>query len=158
MDRAEQEDEQRLREVMCERRSVRISCDESSHAEAVEPPLRPFHTVSERLYEKALSTLKGGSTRLQESTRSCLSRCFWPSAPVLKPLSSLFHTVSLFDFSHCAAYQSASIKCFIRAMGLFAGPCPRATRKKSLRQPTTAASARGVGQAPEKGNRPEEVS
>src|SRR5215216_6827740 len=95
MDRAEQEDEQRLREVMCERRSVRISCDESSHAEAVEPPLRPFHTVSERLYEKALSTLKGGSTRLQESTRSCLSRCFWPSAPVLKPLSSLFHTVSL---------------------------------------------------------------
>src|SRR5215207_4749489 len=30
-------------------------------------------------------------------------------------------------------------------MGLFAGPCPRATRKKSLRQPTTAASARGVG-------------
>src|SRR5215204_2305649 len=49
------------------------------------------------------------------------------------------------DFSHCAAYQSASIKCFIRAMGLFAGPCSRATRKKSLRQPTTAASARGVG-------------
>jgi hypothetical protein len=73
--------------------------------------------------------------------------------------SETFHTVSLeLDFSHCAAYQSASIKCFIRAMGLFAGPCSRATRKKSLRQPTTAASARGVGQAPEKGIRPEEVS
>src|SRR5918994_5745600 len=57
----------------------------------------------------------------------------------------------MLDFSHCAAYQSASIKCFIRAMGLFAGPTtPQPTRKKSLSQPTTAASAPpgGVAQAP----------
>jgi hypothetical protein len=56
----------------------------------------------------------------------------------------------MLDFSHCAAYQSASIKCFIRAMGLLADPTtPRATRKKSLPQPTTAASTPGgVGQAP----------
>src|SRR5215216_6012367 len=47
-----------------------------------------------RLYEKSLSTLKGGSTSLQESTRRCFSRCFWPSAPALETLSSLFHTVS----------------------------------------------------------------
>src|SRR5829696_9719717 len=46
MDRPQQEDEQRLREALCERRSVGICCDESSHAEAVDPWLRPFHTVS----------------------------------------------------------------------------------------------------------------
>ena len=74
--------------------------------------------------------------------------------------SETFHTVSLeLDFSHCAAYQSASIKCFIRAMGLFAGPSPQETRKKSLRQPTTAPSARGgVGHKRQKGIRPEEVN
>src|SRR5829696_8804649 len=66
-------------------------------------------------------------------------------------LRDFSYSLSRLDFSHCAAYQSASIKCFIRAMGLFAGPCSRATRKKSLRQPTTAASARGgVGRAPER--------
>jgi len=31
---------------MCERRSVRICCDESPHDEAVDPALRAFHTVS----------------------------------------------------------------------------------------------------------------
>ena len=73
--------------------------------------------------------------------------------------SETFHTVSLGStLAIGAAYQSASIKCFIRALGLFAGPSPRATRKKSLPQPTTAASARGVAQVPEKGIRPEQVS
>ena len=33
----------------------------------------------------------------------------------------LFQTVSKLDFSHGAAYQSASIKCFIRAHGTFCG-------------------------------------
>src|SRR5215217_5319139 len=46
MDRAEQEDEQRLREVMCERRSVGICCHDPPHGEASCPHLRPFHTVS----------------------------------------------------------------------------------------------------------------
>src|SRR5215203_6215687 len=79
---------------------------------------------------------KAGPTKRHLSTRDASGRDFLPALQL--------------DFSHCAAYQSASIKCFIRARGLFAGPSPRATRKKSLRQPTTAASARGVGQAPEK--------
>src|SRR5215218_9613784 len=47
VDRSEQEDEQRLREVMCERRVVSICCHDSPHDEAVDPRLRPFHTVSE---------------------------------------------------------------------------------------------------------------
>src|SRR5215207_4744529 len=47
VDRSEQEDEQRLREVMCERRVVSICCHDSPHDEAVDPPVRPFHTVSE---------------------------------------------------------------------------------------------------------------
>ena len=47
LDRPEQEDEQRLREALCERRSVRVRCYESPHGEAVDPRLRPFHTVSE---------------------------------------------------------------------------------------------------------------
>src|SRR5215216_2124032 len=46
LDRPEQEDEQRLREAMCERRSVRICCHESPHDAAADPHLRPFHTVS----------------------------------------------------------------------------------------------------------------
>src|SRR5215204_1235533 len=71
---------------------------------------------------------KAGPTKRHLSTRDASGRDFLPALQL--------------DFSHCAAYQSASIKCFIRAMGLFAGPSPRPTRKKSLRQPTTAASAR----------------
>jgi hypothetical protein len=31
---------------LCERGSVGICCHESSHAEAVDPPVRTFHTVS----------------------------------------------------------------------------------------------------------------
>jgi hypothetical protein len=46
MDREEQEDEQRLREVMREWRDVGICCHDSPHDEAVDPCLRPFHTVS----------------------------------------------------------------------------------------------------------------
>src|SRR5215213_6796714 len=48
VDRSEQEDEQRLREVMCKRRVVSICCHDSPHDEAVVPRLRPFHTVSPR--------------------------------------------------------------------------------------------------------------
>src|SRR5215213_1297546 len=89
---------------------------------------------------------KAGPTKRHLSTRDASGRDFLPALQL--------------DFSHCAAYQSASIKCFIRARGLFAGPCSRATRKKSLRQPTTAASAREewVTSAREKGIRAEEVS
>jgi hypothetical protein len=46
MDRSEQEDEQRLREVVCKWRSVRVRCHESPHAEAIGSHLRLFHTVS----------------------------------------------------------------------------------------------------------------
>ena len=46
LDRPEQEDEQRLREVMCEWRSVSICCDDSPHDEAIGPRLRRFHTAS----------------------------------------------------------------------------------------------------------------
>jgi hypothetical protein len=47
LDQPEQEDEQRLREVVCERRSVAICCDDSPRDEAVDPPLWPYLTVSE---------------------------------------------------------------------------------------------------------------
>ena len=46
MDREEQEDEQGLRKVMCERRSVGICCRDSPHGEAVVSRMRTFHTVS----------------------------------------------------------------------------------------------------------------
>ena len=46
LDRPEQEDEQRLREVMCERGSVGVRCHDSPHDEAARPCLRTFHTVS----------------------------------------------------------------------------------------------------------------
>src|SRR5215211_4616521 len=42
-----------------------------------------------------------------------------------------FHTVSELDFSHCAAYQSASIKCFIRPLD-FLRVRGRGQRAKSL--------------------------
>jgi hypothetical protein len=44
---------------MCERRSVRICCHDSPHDEAVDPRLRPFHTVSRR------TRVNKGSSRLQ---------------------------------------------------------------------------------------------
>jgi hypothetical protein len=46
LDRPEQEDEQRLREVMCERGSVGVRCHDPPHDEAARPHLRTFHTVS----------------------------------------------------------------------------------------------------------------
>jgi hypothetical protein len=46
LDRPEQEDEQRLREIVCERRSVDICFHDSPHDEATRPCLRAFHTVS----------------------------------------------------------------------------------------------------------------
>src|SRR5918995_1402614 len=52
MDRPEQEDEQRLRAVVCERRSVRVRCHDSSHDEAARPCLRTFHTVSEEAFSE----------------------------------------------------------------------------------------------------------
>jgi transposase len=48
MDRPKQEDEQRLREVMCERGSVGVRCHDPPHDEAPRPHLRTFHTVSPR--------------------------------------------------------------------------------------------------------------
>jgi hypothetical protein len=48
LDREEQEDEQRLREVVCEGGSVDICCDDSPYDEAARSCLRPFHTVSPR--------------------------------------------------------------------------------------------------------------
>jgi hypothetical protein len=52
LDREEQEDEQRLREVMCQRRSVRVPCHDSPHDEAARPCLRPFHTVSDGAFRE----------------------------------------------------------------------------------------------------------
>jgi hypothetical protein len=37
---------------MCERGSVGICCHDSPHDEAVDPLLRPFHTVSEGEFGK----------------------------------------------------------------------------------------------------------
>src|ERR671910_2629959 len=52
VDRPEQEDEQRLREAMCERRSVGVRCHDSPHAEAPCSHLRAFHTVSEGVFSE----------------------------------------------------------------------------------------------------------
>jgi hypothetical protein len=75
--------------------------------------------------------------------------------------SETFHTVSLeLDFSHCAAYQSASMKCFIRAMGLLAAPSPQPIAKSlclSLRLPP-AHEEEWLTSAREKGIRAEQVS
>src|ERR671914_2486911 len=51
LDLPQQEDEQGLREAMCERRSVRVRCDDSPHDEAARSSLRTFHTVSLRASE-----------------------------------------------------------------------------------------------------------
>src|SRR5215210_4192475 len=59
LDRPEQEDGQRLREVMCERRSVGICCHDSPHDEAPCPHLRPFHTVSEGEFSEVELPLYG---------------------------------------------------------------------------------------------------
>src|SRR5829696_9248860 len=48
MDRPTEEDEQRLRKALCERRSVGVRCHDSPHDEAARPCLRTFHTASPR--------------------------------------------------------------------------------------------------------------
>jgi hypothetical protein len=48
VDRPAKEDEQRLREVVCERGSVGVRCHDSPHDEANRPCLRTFHTASPR--------------------------------------------------------------------------------------------------------------
>src|ERR671913_657431 len=50
LDRPAKEDEQRLREVVCERRGVGVRCDDSPHDEAARPCLRTFHTASPRTW------------------------------------------------------------------------------------------------------------
>ena len=56
LDRPAKEDEQGLREVVCERRSVGICCHDSPHDEAARPCLRTFHTASPRPSEKTRRT------------------------------------------------------------------------------------------------------
>src|SRR5215212_10710676 len=50
MDRPQQEDEQRLREVVCERGGVGVRCHDPPHGEAARSCLRTFHTVSEEKF------------------------------------------------------------------------------------------------------------
>src|SRR5215213_11308393 len=74
VDRSEQEDEQRLREVMCERRVVSICCHDSPHDEAVDPPVRPFHTVSEvEFCEVRVATALHVFTYLLPGVCACLT-------------------------------------------------------------------------------------
>src|SRR5215204_6733240 len=54
LDRPQQVDEQRLREVVCERRSVGLCCHESPHDEAVSSLVRLFHRVSPRGWVNSL--------------------------------------------------------------------------------------------------------
>jgi hypothetical protein len=53
VDRPEQEDEQRLREVVCERGSVGVRCHDPPRHEADRTCLRTFHTASEKLLGKS---------------------------------------------------------------------------------------------------------
>ena len=65
-----------LREALCERRSVGICCHDPPHDEAVDPRLRPFHTVSPQRRE-ADTALYGKirlATRGKEDTRIKLSK------------------------------------------------------------------------------------
>src|SRR3954469_22907808 len=46
LDLPQPKDEQGLRETLCERRSVRVRCDESPYGKTFGSHLKPFHTVS----------------------------------------------------------------------------------------------------------------
>jgi hypothetical protein len=79
-DRSEQEDEQRLREVMCERRSVGVRCHDSPHDEAARPCLRTFHTVSPGSWvNRATTKRRKGSTASPQYLLavSCLGHAAW---------------------------------------------------------------------------------
>src|SRR5215210_5410720 len=73
LDRPEQEDEQRLREVMCERRSVGICCHDSPHGEAVDPPVRAFHTVSEGEFSEVRLPARAPGRALHLKTLAALA-------------------------------------------------------------------------------------
>src|SRR5215211_4804070 len=94
MDRPQQEDEQRLREALCERRSVGICCDESSHAEAVDPWLRPFHTVSRDCMKSSWRSPDGGSSVARNTKIEPCGAVFCAWSGTATPIRS-FYTVSL---------------------------------------------------------------
>jgi putative transposase len=52
LDRSAKEDEQGLREAVCERGSVGVRCHDPPHDEAPRPNLRPFHTASEGVFSE----------------------------------------------------------------------------------------------------------
>src|SRR5215216_1093441 len=53
---------------MCERRIVGICCHDPPHGEAVDPPLRPFHTVSEGEFcELRLNGVLGSSPAREDA-------------------------------------------------------------------------------------------
>src|SRR3712207_5475437 len=80
---------------MCERRSVRICCHESPHAEAASPRLRPFHTASPKPYEKSGEGPNHYPTkrrkRLDGAPYFGVSHCRGTS---IKGPPTTFHTVS----------------------------------------------------------------
>jgi hypothetical protein len=68
LDRPE-EDEQRLREIVCEWRGVGVRCHDPPHDEAPRPCLRTFHTASEEEFsevrqERFVSSASGGCAPL----------------------------------------------------------------------------------------------
>src|SRR5215212_11769545 len=74
MDRPAKEDEQRLRETMCEWRSVRVRCDDSPHDEAARPSLRAFHTVS----EEEFSEVRGSKHPIRRSGKHSTTAWWHP--------------------------------------------------------------------------------
>src|SRR5215208_3752651 len=74
MDRPEQEDEQGLREVMCERGSVGVRCHDSPHDEAARPCLRTFHTAS----KEEFSEVHGSKQPLRRSGKHSTTAWWHP--------------------------------------------------------------------------------
>src|SRR5215218_5985479 len=62
LDRPAKEDEQRLREALCEQRSVGVRCHDPPHDEATRPSLRTFHTASEGKFSEVRLNGVLGST------------------------------------------------------------------------------------------------
>src|SRR5215208_607738 len=71
MDRPTEEDEQRLRKALCERRSVGVRCHDSPHDEAARPCLRTFHTASPRTPVKRAFSDAAAFGRCHHANHEC---------------------------------------------------------------------------------------
>src|SRR5918994_6420462 len=128
LDRPTEDDEQRLRAALCERRSARVCCHDPPHGEAARPSLRVFHTASEGEFSEvrprscAFAQEGGiGVARLNESRSSenkMVAECeYCALLSTIAGQSSIASSIAAVFTTRCrASTSSVNLCCCSRAV------------------------------------------